>query len=139
MLHSNSPPPSSPSQQNNACHQYYYITRRKSFVMLYVSKAELLSTFSSGGQSSGNSSLFTSFRFLQAQGVSTYLVMHQIQKFHMIPIDSFLRALREVAPEMELFLKNHGQYIKIFEIKLIYLQSCTFRHFIKKMYLEEYV
>ena len=26
--------------------------------------------------------------------------------------DSFLRALREVAPEMELFLENHGQYIK---------------------------
>ena len=26
--------------------------------------------------------------------------------------DSFLRALREVAPEMELFLKNHWQYIK---------------------------
>ena len=25
--------------------------------------------------------------------------------------DSFLRALREVAPEMELFLENHGQYI----------------------------
>ena len=24
--------------------------------------------------------------------------------------DSFLRALREVAPEMELFLENHGQY-----------------------------
>ena len=52
---------------------------------------------------------------------------------------SFLRALREVTPEMELFLKNHGQYIKFFEIKLIYLQSCTFRHFTKKLYLEEYV
>ena len=26
--------------------------------------------------------------------------------------DSFLRALREVAPEMELFLENNGQYIK---------------------------
>ena len=25
--------------------------------------------------------------------------------------DSFLRALREVAPEMELFLENLGQYI----------------------------
>ena len=25
--------------------------------------------------------------------------------------DSFLKALREVAPEMELFLENHGQYI----------------------------
>ena len=27
------------------------------------------------------------------------------------PKDSFLRALREVVPEMELFLENHGQYI----------------------------
>ena len=53
--------------------------------------------------------------------------------------DSFLRALREVAPEMELFLENHGQYMKNFVIKLIYIQSCTFRHFTKKMYLEEYV
>ena len=53
--------------------------------------------------------------------------------------DSFLRALREVAPEMELFLENHGQYIKNFVIKLIYIQSCTFRHFTKKLYLEEYV
>ena len=50
----------------------------------------------------------------------------------------FLRALREVAPEMELFMENHGQYIKNFVIKLIYLQSCTFRHFTKRMYLEEY-
>ena len=32
--------------------------------------------------------------------------------------DSFLRALREVAPEMELFLENHGQYMKNFVIKL---------------------
>ena len=32
--------------------------------------------------------------------------------------DSFLRALREVAPEMELFLENHGQYIRNFLIKL---------------------
>ena len=53
--------------------------------------------------------------------------------------DSFLRVLREVAPEMELFLENHGQYIKILVIKLIYIQSCTFRHFTKKLYLEEYV
>ena len=56
-----------------------------------------------------------------------------------LPKDSFLRALREVAPEMELFLENHGQYIKKFVIKLIYIQSCTFRHFTKKLYLEEYV
>ena len=53
--------------------------------------------------------------------------------------DSFLRALREVAPEMELFLENHGQYVKNFVIKLIFIQSCTFRHFTKKLYLEEYV
>ena len=53
--------------------------------------------------------------------------------------DSFLRALREVAPEMELFLENHGQHMKIFVIELIYIQSCTFRHFTKKLYLEGYV
>ena len=29
---------------------------------------------------------------------------------------SFLRELREVAPEMELFLENHRQYIKTFVI-----------------------
>ena len=34
--------------------------------------------------------------------------------------DSFIRALREVVPEMELFLENHGQFIKIV-IKLIYV------------------
>ena len=33
---------------------------------------------------------------------------------------------------MELFLENHGQYIKNFVIKLIFIQSCTFRHFTKK-------
>ena len=53
--------------------------------------------------------------------------------------DSFLRALREVAPEMELFRENHGQYIKNFVIKSIHIQNCTFRHFTKKLYLEEYV
>ena len=47
--------------------------------------------------------------------------------------DSFLRALREVASEMELFLENHGQYIKKIAIKLIYIQSCTFCHFTKKI------
>ena len=45
---------------------------------------------------------------------------------------SFLRALREVAPEIELFLENHGHYMKNFVIKLIFIQSCTFRHFTKK-------
>ena len=53
--------------------------------------------------------------------------------------DSYLRALREVAPEMELFLENHGQYMKTFVIELIYIQSCTFGHFIKKLYLTGYV
>ena len=43
--------------------------------------------------------------------------------------DYFLRALREVATEMELFIV----------IKLIYIQSCKFRHLTKKLYLEEYV
>ena len=51
----------------------------------------------------------------------------------------FLRALREVAPEIEIFLENHGQYVKNFVIKLIYIQSCTFPHFTKKLHLEEYV
>ena len=38
--------------------------------------------------------------------------------------NSFLRALREVAPKMELFLENHGQYIYIkIVIKLIYIQK----------------
>ena len=50
--------------------------------------------------------------------------------------DSFLRALREVAPEMELFLENHGQYIYKIVIKLIFIQSCTFRHFTKKCILK---
>ena len=36
--------------------------------------------------------------------------------------DSFLRAFREVAPEMELLQKNHEQYMKNFAIKLIYKQ-----------------
>ena len=36
---------------------------------------------------------------------------------------------------MELFLENHGQYKKIV-IKLIYIQSCTFRHFTKKCILK---
>ena len=50
--------------------------------------------------------------------------------------DSFLRALREVAAEMELFLENHGQYMKNFVIKLKYIQSCTFRHFTKNCILK---
>ena len=34
---------------------------------------------------------------------------------------------------MELFWVKNGQYIKIFLIKLICIQSCTFRHFTKKI------
>ena len=52
---------------------------------------------------------------------------------------SFLRALREVAPEMELFLENYGQYTKFFVIKLIFIQNCTFHRLTKKMYLKEHV
>ena len=36
---------------------------------------------------------------------------------------SLLRALREVAPEIELFLEKLGQYIKNFVIKLIFMQN----------------
>ena len=53
--------------------------------------------------------------------------------------DSFLRALTEVVPEMELFQENHGQHMKNFVTQLIYIQSCTFRYFTKKLYLEKYV
>ena len=53
--------------------------------------------------------------------------------------DFFLKALREVAPEIELFLQNHWQCNKNFVIELIVIQSCTFRHFTKRLYLEEYV
>ena len=42
--------------------------------------------------------------------------------------DSFLRALREVAPEIELYKKICDK-----------MQSYTFRHFTKKLHLEEYV
>ena len=54
--------------------------------------------------------------------------------------DSFLRALREVVPETELFLENHGQYVKNFVITLIYVQSCIYisPFYKKKLYLEEY-
>ena len=53
--------------------------------------------------------------------------------------DSFLRVLMEVEPYMELFLENNGQYTNHFVIEFVYLQVCTFRHFTKKLYLEEYV
>ena len=48
--------------------------------------------------------------------------------------DSFLRALREVAPEMELLWENHQQYMKNFVMKL-----STIRHFTKKLYLARFV
>ena len=45
--------------------------------------------------------------------------------------DSFLRALREVALEMELFLENHGQYICIYKNIEIKLKStCKIVHFV---------
>ena len=53
--------------------------------------------------------------------------------------DSFLRDLREVAPEMELFLENHAIYKK-FVIKLMYITKWYISPFYKKkLYLEEYV
>ena len=51
-----------------------------------------------------------------------HLPMHKVRSTK----DPFLRALREVATEMELFLENHGQYIKKFVIKLIYVQIVHF-------------
>ena len=66
-------------------------------------------------------------------------ILHAFQH-NLFTKESFQRALREVAPEMELFMENHGKYVKKFVIKLIYIvQSCTCRHFTKKLYLEEYV
>ena len=66
-----------------------------------------------------------------------YIKTHLQSKlcFIMNSKDSFPRALREVAPEMELFLEKDGQNMKSFMIKLINIQSCTFRHFTKKLYL----
>ena len=71
-------------------------------------------------------------------GRQPFLVPDKVP-WHQVSKDSFLRAFWEVAPEMELFLENHVQYMKHFVIKLIYIQSCTFRHFTKKLYLEEYL
>ena len=48
--------------------------------------------------------------------------------------DSVLRALREIAPEMELFLEKYGQYLHTYKrivMKLTYIKS-TFRHSTKK-------
>ena len=45
-------------------------------------------------------------------GWPKHTLAHPHKKFEHDTKDSFLRALREVAPEMELFLENHGQYIK---------------------------
>ena len=47
--------------------------------------------------------------------------------------DSSLGDLREVAPEMELFLENHRQNMKNFVIELNYIQSCYILPFHKKI------
>ena len=44
--------------------------------------------------------------------------------------DSFLRALREVAPEMKLFLGNHGQYV--------YTKSCDKINLHTKLYISPF-
>ena len=54
--------------------------------------------------------------------------------------DSFLRVKREVAPEMELFLENHGQYIKKFCDKINLHTKLYISPFLqKKLDLEENV
>ena len=55
------------------------------------------------------------------------------------PKDSFLRELREVAPEMELFLENHSLYEKNFVTNLLYIQSFQLAILQNFLYLEEYV
>ena len=53
---------------------------------------------------------------------------------------SFLRELREVAPEMELFPENHSPYEKDFVTKSNPYAKFSARHFTKKkLYLEKYV
>ena len=52
---------------------------------------------------------------------------------------SFLRELREVAPEIELFLENHSPCEKYFVAKLLYLQTFQLAILQKILYLEEYV
>ena len=56
-----------------------------------------------------------------------------------IGINSFLRELREVAPEMELFPENHSPYEKDFVTKSNPYAKFSARHFTKKLYLEKCV
>ena len=56
-----------------------------------------------------------------------------------IHFNSFLRELREVAPEIELFLENHSPCEKYFVAKLLYLQTFQLAILQKILYLEEYV
>ena len=51
---------------------------------------------------------------------------------------SFLRELREVAPEMELFWEYHSPYEKYFVTKLLYLQSFQLAILQNYLYLKEY-
>ena len=84
--------------------------------------------------------LLNNFKYFDPIIYTMYKINFKKNTFRgVVPKDSFQRALRKVAPEMELFLENQGQYIKHFVKKLVYTQSCTFRHFTKKLYLEKYV
>ena len=51
----------------------------------------------------------------------------------------FLRELREVAPEMELFLENYSPYEKYFVKKLLYIHSFQLAILQNYLYPEEYV
>ena len=70
----------------------------------------------------------------------TCIVYYRVTLHYCHTKDSYLRAIREVAPEMELLLENHGQYMyknfcdKINRHKKLYISP-----FHEKMYFEEYV
>ena len=49
--------------------------------------------------------------------------------------DSFLRALREVAPELELFLENHENFCE----KIVRWKLDISPFYKNKLYLEEYI
>ena len=70
--------------------------------------------------------------FLEGKGVRLDPFIKALTK------DSFLRELREVAPEVELFPENHSPYEKDFVTKSNPYAKFSARHFTKK-YLEEYV
>ena len=63
----------------------------------------------------------------------------QLHEFHFqsrnrpSPKHSFLRELREVAPEMELFPENHSPYEKDFVTKSNPYAKFSARHFTKKI------